>query len=56
MAIATTDSVTGEVLKEFDELRPEELEDKLSGGSRGSVPVCASTCTKSQRSRRRLRR
>ncbi|MCW2513415.1 MAG: hypothetical protein JWR11_2457 [Mycobacterium sp.] len=30
MAIATTDSVTGEVLKEFDELRPEELEDKLS--------------------------
>jgi hypothetical protein len=30
MAIAITNPVTGEVLKEFDELRSEELEDKLS--------------------------
>src|SRR5262245_40326257 len=30
MAIATTSPVTGEVLKSFDELTPEELEDKLS--------------------------
>ncbi len=30
MAIATTNPVTGEVLKTFDELSPEELEDKLA--------------------------
>jgi succinate-semialdehyde dehydrogenase / glutarate-semialdehyde dehydrogenase len=30
MAIATTSPVTGEVLKSFDELSPEELEDKLA--------------------------
>jgi succinate-semialdehyde dehydrogenase/glutarate-semialdehyde dehydrogenase len=30
MAIATTNPVTGEVLKSFDELTPEQLEDKLS--------------------------
>ena len=30
MAIATTSPVTGEVLKTFDELSPEELEDKLA--------------------------
>lgn len=30
MAIATTSPVTGEVLKTFDELTPEELEDKLA--------------------------
>jgi succinate-semialdehyde dehydrogenase/glutarate-semialdehyde dehydrogenase len=30
MAIATTSPVTGEVLKSFDELSPEELDDKLA--------------------------
>ena len=30
MAIATTSPVTGEILKSFDELTPEELEDKLA--------------------------
>jgi succinate-semialdehyde dehydrogenase / glutarate-semialdehyde dehydrogenase len=30
MAIATVSPVTGEVLKSFDELTPEELEDKLA--------------------------
>ncbi|MFE3105060.1 NADP-dependent succinic semialdehyde dehydrogenase [Nocardia tengchongensis] len=30
MAIATTSPVTGEVLRKFDELTPEELEDKLA--------------------------
>src|ERR1700748_153066 len=30
MAIATTSPVTGETLKSFDELTPEELEDKLA--------------------------
>jgi acyl-CoA reductase-like NAD-dependent aldehyde dehydrogenase len=39
MAIATTNPVTGEVLKEFDELRPEELEDKLSRAAAAGWPV-----------------
>jgi succinate-semialdehyde dehydrogenase/glutarate-semialdehyde dehydrogenase len=30
MAIATTSPVTGAVLRTFDELTPEELEDKLA--------------------------
>jgi succinate-semialdehyde dehydrogenase/glutarate-semialdehyde dehydrogenase len=33
MAIATISPVTGEVLKSFDELTPEELEDKLARGA-----------------------
>jgi len=43
MAIATTSPVTGEVLKQFDELSPEELEDKLQ---RAAVAAASYRLTK----------
>ena len=43
MAIATTSPVTGDVLKEFDELSPEELEDKLQ---RAAVAAASYRLTK----------
>ncbi|TQR85160.1 NADP-dependent succinic semialdehyde dehydrogenase [Mycobacterium hodleri] len=43
MTIATTSPVTGEVLKQFDELSPEELEDKLQ---RAAVAAASYRLTK----------
>ncbi|GAB3203442.1 NADP-dependent succinic semialdehyde dehydrogenase [Nocardia tengchongensis] len=37
MAIATTSPVTGEVLRKFDELTPEELEDKLARAAAAAI-------------------
>src|SRR5262249_36493672 len=46
MAIQTTSPVTGEVLKRFDELTPEELEDKLA---RAAAPAAACPASSSVR-------